>query len=304
MDLVGALTAVNRALDERNSQAALSALSPLLTSFSDVPAVRWTAGRYFGLHGAYGEAAAEFKRAVQGDAALSHVEFDVGGRVVRLRDVPGSTWAADVLDEFARGMYGIIERPFSPGDVAVDIGAHIGGVSVVLAMLHPEIRIIAYEPSSSNFAMLCANLKANGIVNVTPVQQAVTGERGELQLTWTANATAGSAVGLSEAARHAREAQGWTSETVQCVTLDDVFATHAIDRCSWLKLDCEAAEWGIVTHTGVLPRIDRLSMELHLPYSRYAEGEERCIRDFLALANRVPGAPPVELSSTVWIVDR
>lgn len=303
MELSDGLTAANRALDARDSQGALAAIAPLLANHADIPAVQWTAGRYFGLHQAYAEAAAQFKLAVQGNPALSYVEFDVAGKVVRLRDIPGSPWAADVLDEFARKMYGITDLAFAPGDVALDIGAHIGGVSVVLALLHPDIRIVSYEPSSSNFAMLCANLEENGITNVTPVQQAVMGERGELTLTWSPQATAGSTVGLSEGSRLAREAAGWSSETVQCVTLDDVFATHAIERCSWLKLDCESAEWGIAARTGVLDRIDRISMELHLPWSRQAQGMERCVEEFVALIRRVPQAPPVLFSSTVWMMD-
>ena len=70
------------------------------------------------------------------------------------------------------------------------------------------------------------------------------------------------------------------------MTLEDVFNTHAIDRCAWLKLDCESAEWGIVAKTGMLARIDRISMELHLPGSRQSEGMERCVQDFTALVNR------------------
>jgi len=265
--------------------------------------VLWTAGRFLGLLGSYGQAAVQFKLAVQSDPRLSHVEFQVGRKIIRLRDVPGSTWAADVLDEFARGMYSIADLKFSPGDVAVDVGAHIGGVSIVLATLHPNIRIIAFEPSSSNFAMLEANLTTNGIKNVTAVRQAVMGDRGELTLTWAPHATAGSTVGLSEASRRAREAGGWSSETVECVTLDDAFATHKIERCSWLKLDCEAAEWGIVAKTGVLERVVRLALELHLPASRQSEGADALTREFVSLVHRVPKPPEMMVASTVWMVD-
>lgn len=34
-------------------------------------------------------------------------------------------------------MYSLTDLTFSPGDVAVDVGAHIGGVSILLATLHP-----------------------------------------------------------------------------------------------------------------------------------------------------------------------
>ena len=303
MDLAEGLADANRALDARDVSRARAVMGDLLTAHPDSAAVLWTAGRFLGLLRSYAPAAAQFKLAVERDPTLSHVEFDVGGRVVRLRDVHGSPWAANVLDEFARGMYGIADLTFAPGDVAVDVGAHIGGVSVLLATLHPEIRIVAYEPSASNFEMLCANLKENGITNVTPVRQAVTGERGELTLTWAAHATAGSAVGLSEASRRAREAVGWSSETVQCVTLDDVFAAHDIDRCAWLKLDCEGAEWGIMANTGVLERIDRIALELHLSAARRAEGTDPSVKEFAALVNRVRRVPTAVVSSMVWMAD-
>jgi FkbM family methyltransferase len=303
VDVTEGLAAANDALDARDAERALAELTRLLDSAPESAAVRWTAGRYFGLHKAYSEAASQFLLAVQRDPTLSHVEFAVGGKVVRLRDVAGSTWAANVLKEFSEGMYGLTELPFAPGDVALDIGAHIGGVSVVLATLHPDIRIISYEPASSNFAMLRANLGRNSLTNVTPVQQAVMGERGEMQITWTAHDTAAATVGLNESTRHEREQGGWQSETVECVTLDDVFATHAIDRCSWLKLDCEGAEWNIAATTGMLGRIDRIAMELHIPMSRREGGAEKAQREFAALARRVPNAPSVAIASTVWILD-
>jgi FkbM family methyltransferase len=303
MGLDDDLITVNRALDVRDLPLARNTIASLLGAYPEAPRVLWTAGRFLGLLGAYGQAAVQFKRAVQGDPQLSHVEFAVAGKALRIRDIPGSTWAADVLDEFARGMYAIADLPFSPGDVAVDVGAHIGGVSIVLATLHPEIRIIAVEPSSSNFVALVANLERNGITNVTPVRQAVMGDRGELTLTWAPHATAGSTVGLSDASRRAREAGGWSSETVSCVTLDDVFAAHGIERCSWLKLDCESAEWGILAKTSVLERIDRISVELHLPATRQNEGGEALTREFTALVHRVSRAPTMVVSSTVWMVD-
>jgi FkbM family methyltransferase len=297
------LATVNRALDVRDLKPARDTMASLLGAHPDSPDVLWTAGRFLGLLGAYAEAAAQFKRAVQGDPRLSRVEFQVAGKTIRIRDVPGSTWAADVLDEFARGMYSLPELQFSSGDVAVDIGAHIGGVSIVLATLHPTIRIVAYEPSSSNFAMFTANLRENNITNVTPVRQAVMGDRGQLTLTWAPHATAGSTVGLSEQSRKAREAGGWSSETVGCVTLDDVFAAHDIQRCSWLKLDCEHAEWGIVAKTGVLDRVDRLALELHLPASRQSEGPDALTREFVGLVHRSQRPPTMHVASTVWMVD-
>lgn len=301
--LADPLAVAGRALDARDYSSALAALTPLLAQDPITPATRWMAGRYFGLRRDYAEAAAQFSRAVEGDPTLSHVEFDVAGRVVRLADVHGSKWAANVLEEFARGTYHLASLTLAPGDTVLDIGAHIGGVSIILAAMHPDVRIIAYEPASANYASLARNLAANGITNVTPVQQAVMAEHGEMTITWSAEATAGSTVGLSREARAARERSGWSSETVQCVTLDEVFETHGIERCAWLKLDCEGAEWGIMRTTGVLSRIGRVAMELHIPAARQAEGVNACLQDFAALLRRDPHAPDVVISSTVWMAD-
>jgi FkbM family methyltransferase len=303
MPLTDELAAVNRALDARDTERARALIAPLLGAHPDSAAVLWTAGRFLGLLGAYAQAAVQFRQAVQRDPSLSHIEFALAGKRVTLRDVPGSTWAADVLDEFARGMYGLPNLTFAKRDVVVDVGAHIGGVSIILATLHPKVRIIAFEPAANNYASFCANLTANGITNVTAVKQAVMGERGELTLTWAPHATAGSTVGLSDSARLARERGGWKSETVTCVTLDDVFAEHKIDRCAWLKLDCEAAEWGILAKSNVLDRVDRMAVELHLPASRQHEGAEALTREFRSLLDRVSPPPPMDVASTVWMVD-
>jgi FkbM family methyltransferase len=303
MTVADDLIAVNRALDARDVQRARAMIAPLLTSHPESADVLWTAGRFLGLLGAYAQAASQFKLAVQRDPTLSHIEFALAGKSVRIRDVPGSTWAAEVLDEFARGMYSIPDLRFSPGDVAIDVGAHIGGVSIILATLNPKIRIIAIEPASSNYESLCGNLTANGITNVTPVRQAVMGERGEMTLTWAPHATAGSTVGLSDASRRAREQGGWSSETVSCITLDDVFTEHGIDRCSWLKLDCETAEWGILAKSNALGRVDRMAVELHLPASRQHEGADALIREFTSLLERASPAPTMVVASTVWMVD-
>ena len=304
MALTEDLAAVNHALDARDVQRARELIGPLLTSHGGSANVLWTAGRFLGLLGAYQQAAAQFKQAAQSDPALSHVEFSVKGKTIRLRDVPGSTWAAEVLDEFGRGMYGLVDLAFAPNDVAVDVGAHLGGVSVILGALNPDIRIIALEPASNNYASLCANLTANGITNVTAVNKAVMGERGEMTLMWSSTATAGSTIGLSDASVRGRQQLGWSGETVSCVTLDDVFAEYGIERCSWLKLDCESAEWEILARSNVLNRVDRMAIELHLPASRKAEGEEVLVREFTSLFERITPQPAATVASMVWVVDR
>ncbi|MBL8225713.1 MAG: FkbM family methyltransferase [Chromatiales bacterium] len=60
-----------------------------------------------------------------------------------------------------------------PGDVVLDVGANIGWYSLVLGRAAPPgVDILAFEPDQDNFALLRANLAANGVANVTPVPAA------------------------------------------------------------------------------------------------------------------------------------
>lgn len=302
-DLSTLLRAATEAIDAGEDARAEQALAELLHREPDHAEGLWQLGRYHALKEEYLEGAAHFRRAVERDARLSHVIFRIGPHRITLRDVAGSRMPAMVLEEFGQGMYGLRDRRFAAGDVVIDVGAHIGAVSIVVAKLNPLARVIAYEPSSSNYARLVENLAANHIANVEAVQAAVAGERGTLELMWSEEETAGASAMLPDAARRALEQQGWRRESVPCVTLDDVFERHGIDRCAFLKLDCEGAEWGIAAHAASLARVDALALELHLPVSRRAHGVGALQQEFGALLSRHSPVPVTVLSSTVWMQD-
>jgi FkbM family methyltransferase len=292
------------AIDAGEDQRASQTLGELLQLDPDHAEGLWQAGRYFALKEAYGEGAEHFRRAVDRDPRLSHVSFRVGPHRITLRDVPGSRMPALVLEEFGRGMYGLRERRLAAGDVVIDIGAHIGAVSIILAKLNPRARVVAYEPAASNYAMFLENLAANHVGNVVAVREAVAGARGTLELMWSPTETAGASALLPEGARRALEGEGWERQPVSCVTLDDVFARHAIDRCAFLKLDCEGAEWGIARHADSLGRVESLALELHLPTSRQGEGIAALQQEFGALLTNRARFPAAVISSTVWMQDQ
>jgi FkbM family methyltransferase len=87
---------------------------------------------------------------------------DTVGRVLAISGV----WEPGVTTAFMRSL--------APGDVCVDIGAHIGYFTLLAARLvGPHGRVYAFEPSPSNYAQLAANLRRNDVANVTPFQVAV-----------------------------------------------------------------------------------------------------------------------------------
>jgi FkbM family methyltransferase len=301
MDIERLLELAALAIDVGDDELAIKTLTVLLAQAPDHPVALWQIARYYGLKGAYAEAAEQYRRAVRRDPALSLAVFRVGGHTITLRDVAGSTMPALVLEEFGQGMYGLQQRRFAAGDVVLDIGAHIGAVSILIAKQHPQVRVIAYEPSSSNYAMLVANLAANEVHNVVAVREAVAGVAGTLELVWSPTETAGATANLAAGGRQQLVDAGWSTESVPCVTLDDIFAQHAIERCAFLKLDCEGAEWEIVRRATAIERVDSMALELHVPESRRGEGVGALQQEFAALLMNRPRYPEAVVSSTVWV---
>ena len=71
----------------------------------------------------------------------------------------------------------------SPGDVAVDVGAHIGYyVLEFLRRVGPTGRVIAFEPDSRLFTTLSRNVTLNGYMNATLLQTAAGDKRETLML--------------------------------------------------------------------------------------------------------------------------
>jgi FkbM family methyltransferase len=111
-----------------------------------------------------------------------HTETEVtvaGGSRMRVRtdDLIGRTlavsgvWEPNVTAAFTRAL--------APGDVCLDIGAHIGYYTVLAARLvGPHGRVYAFEPSPASYRRLRSNVDLNGLSNVTTVELAVGAQEG------------------------------------------------------------------------------------------------------------------------------
>lgn len=109
---------------------------------------------------------------IEGSRRLHDIVID--GEAFRIADGLRSYAALAVGRELAKGCYALDAIRFSPGDVVVDIGAHVGLVSCYLARRFPFLKIYAFEPFKENYDNLILNLKNNGISNVVPSNQAIT----------------------------------------------------------------------------------------------------------------------------------
>jgi FkbM family methyltransferase len=110
--------------------------------------------------------------------------------------------------------------------VAIDVGANVGAWSACVLDAAPEVRLIAYEPSTS----ACAAFRRRHDDRVEFVEAAVADQPGELD--FFEEPEAGETSSLVRNARGRRR-------SVRVVTLDDELQRLDIDRVDLLKIDAE-----------------------------------------------------------------
>jgi FkbM family methyltransferase len=145
-----------------------------------------------------------------------------------------------------------------PDATVLDIGAHIGTFTLNAALRAPRGRIFSFEPEPGNYALLTENVRRNSLSHVRCFNLAVAGKEESRQMFQTPNPVRTGA--------HSLVAVG-SGQTfgVQCTTLSSILREHRLLDVSFLKLDCEGAEWEIfpATPDEDLARIRALVMEIH-----------------------------------------
>lgn len=133
------------------------------------------------------------------------------------------------------------------GDWVIEVGGHIGYISLYLAhLVGPTGRVMVFEPGPNNLTYLKKNVSAKPWIQV--VEQAVT-DHGGLARFHIENLT-GQNNSLLEhyAVREANEAHAYVGEVdtavvdVECTTLDDFLASSAGPAPTLIKVDVEGAE--------------------------------------------------------------
>lgn len=191
----------------------------------------------------------------------------------------GAVWDEYIVnDEFKGNMYDIPEHP----KVVIDIGAHIGGTSILCA--NRGAIVYAYEPKKDTFDVLVENVKLNGFQNRIHCFNKGVGNTGSRKL-WLFQENSGMPSLMKDRFKQGRD----TYEMVDVISFDEVM--ESIPHCDLLKVDCEGAEWEFLLnlskeHAG---KIDVITAELHF------DGNEQIGRH-LEKFYKVDSRPP--LSST------
>ncbi|WP_437293997.1 FkbM family methyltransferase [Sorangium sp. So ce426] len=191
------------------------------------------------------------------------MQFQILGHTIDVVDFEGSVTAPYIAGELARDCYGLARIPFVANDVVIDVGANIGLFSIVVAKLHPEVTIHAFEPLAVSYRHLVENLKRNQVGNVTAHHLAVTGDGRRVDIAAPNTMSGGASLYYAGDASlvHRSQVESWT--------LRKVYEVCAPAGARLLKIDAEGAEFEILpAGLDCLARTDYLSAEFHRAHER------------------------------------
>lgn len=126
---------------------------------------------------------------------------------------------------------------FRDGDTVVDVGAHVGVVSIFLAKKYPFLRVYAIEPDPINYGCLKRNIELNGVTNVIAINKAVSGD-GRKRTLYAKPSYSGWATIEPTMATQDRLLRAMP---VESVTLQQVFEEYEIQHCRLLKITAPGA---------------------------------------------------------------
>lgn len=149
-----------------------------------------------------------------------------------------------------------------PGDIVIDIGGYVGSFALPAARLAPRGRIFSFEPSPSNYEQFVKNLGLNDLPNVKVYNQGVASSDRKITLFLDNMNPASNSIYL-----RSDQDRGNNYVEKEAVTLGAIFAREGIERCDFLKIDCEGAEYEILMNLdrSMLDRIGKIACEYHQP---------------------------------------
>ncbi len=187
------------------------------------------------------------------------LKFD--GFEIRVCDIIESLALKAIYNELRDGHYDFSNIDFKKGDIVVDIGAHVGVISMYLAKKYPDITVYSYEPFPDNFSNLYYNVRdLNNLTNIKTFPKAVTSDGRRLNMICNVkDNTGGATSNLKD-----MNLFGHKTVTIDSVTLDSILEDNNIEKCKLLKIDCEGSEHEILYTSKLLNRIEYLVGEFHI----------------------------------------
>ena len=186
--------------------------------------------------------------------------------------------------------YGLAD--LKAGATVIDLGAHIGGVTVQMGMR--GVRVYAYEPIPENYDLLLTNITVNKLnALVRPYCKAVTRRKRGMWLHVGGEDTWHAWVG-------GEFRRGGETRYALGVSLNMVLKADSIEHVDVLKMDVEGSEWDVIggASLATLRKIDRIVGETHgVNDGAPCNGRERLLEATRGLfEDRSPADRPAEFN--------
>lgn len=139
-------------------------------------------------------------------------------------------------------------------DIVIDVGAHIGLFALYSSQFCKNGKIYCFEPVKENFDLLKSNLELNGIRNVVAINAAISTDNGTVTIYLD-----------EDEAGHSMYGTGIKQVQVKSFSLQDVFDSNKLEKCDFLKIDCEGEEYKIIDSlpTSYFDKINKICVEYH-----------------------------------------
>jgi FkbM family methyltransferase len=152
-----------------------------------------------------------------------------------------------------------LRHSLRPGDVFIDVGAHIGSHSLMASRLVGSSgAVVAIEASPSTFASLRKNLALNRVTNVRSVNMAASDRRGRLEFYRGPNQDLGSSTMYREVAKQGSQFEA----EVEAAPLIEILSATELAQARIIKVDVEGAEEAVLR--GLAPGLKACRRDLEI----------------------------------------
>lgn len=137
-----------------------------------------------------------------------------------------------------------INNYLSAGMTVIDIGAHIGLLSVVMAQkVKNKGRVFSFEPTPSTYALLTKTIAINGLAEIIqPNKMAVADKKGKTFF-YVTNIEAHNSNSLAD---NKRDYGNEHKIDVDLVSVDEFAAEKGLSKIDFIKIDAEGAEYSVL----------------------------------------------------------
>lgn len=159
-----------------------------------------------------------------------------------------------------------IRRILDNGDIAVDVGGHIGHHTITMReSVGEDGLVLVFEPHPRNSGYIERTIEKNEWGNVEIYEKALSDEADSSILVENPTNTGGSTL-------KSNEDNGYTIEIVK---FSELFETLGMDTIDLFKIDVEGSEIDIIRDIKqILPAIENIILEIHTKYLSEREKEE------------------------------